>query len=135
MKGPTDELDLDQVAMNATEVITRDDPADARVRRECRLWCSAMIRKERTMSMLLRPMVCPKCQEPLREPHDESRCKTIAQAFALENANMGDEISYQIMVLVYWLRDHPSRPSSARRQSARSARQQLLDKYVEIAQK
>ena len=87
------------------------------------------------MSTILRPVACPKCFEPLVDPHDERRCKTIASAFALENANMGDEISYQIMVLVSWLRDHPARPGSVRRQGARSARLQFLDHYIKLAQK
>lgn len=80
-------------------------------------------------------MACPKCFEPLSDSHDERRCKTITRAFALENANMGDEVSYQIMVLVYWLRDHPAGAGSTRRQNVRSARLQSLDHYIEIARK
>ena len=119
--------------------ITRDAPATACVRRECRLWLSAQIRKDRTMNRNrpAEPVVCPSCYEPLVEPHDLHRCKTIARAFALENAHMGNEISYQIMTLVYWLRDHPARPQgqgSSRRASACSARRQFLDHYIKLAQ-
>ena len=80
------------------------------------------------------PVACPCCYEPLIEPHDLARCKTIGRAFMLENSNMGDEVSYQIMSLIYWLRDHPAKQGNSRRAHARDARRQFLDHYIELAQ-
>lgn len=77
--------------------------------------------------------LCDWCHEPYVEPHDPRRCKTITRAWILEDANMGDEISYEIVHLVRWLQEHPPRPS-ARQTQARAARQEFLDHYVKLAQ-
>ena len=121
--------------------ITKDAPAAVRLRRECRLWLSALIQKDRTMrktKTIPEPVACPNCHEPLVEPHDLRRCQTIAHEFAMELTNTGDEVSFQIVALVRWLQRHPAIPQgrgSARRQSARLARQDFLDHYVKLAQK
>jgi len=62
------------------------------------------------------------------------RCKTITRAFCLENAKMGDEVSYQIVSLVTWLEARPN-PRTSRGVLARDARKEFLDHYIKIAQK
>ena len=41
--------------------------------------------------------------------HDSARCWTIARAFAMERANMGDETSHHIAELRTWLSTHTPR--------------------------
>ena len=133
--------------MQPTEEITRDDLTTVRLRRECRLWLSATVRRDRPMTkkvmFLNKTPQCPACQEPYLEPHDVARCKVIARAWVLETAHLGDEVSYQIVTLVCWLRDHPEpAPTRARTNprwyerivSNRADKKAFLDHYIQVAQ-
>jgi hypothetical protein len=80
---------------------------------------------------------CPYCHLPADADHDAdvSRCKIIARAFYLQNANMGDEVSYQIVTLATWLCNHDPSPRTSKGRRAREDRQAFLDHYIKLAQK